>query len=92
MQFKHPTFAKNCKHNSNRQSFESTNGSTIVFDANPGNTEMVDGSVQIGNAPCDPTNQSQSRNSNRRGTNTRRSYTIEFKKKTLDLLDSMKTS
>ena len=31
-----------------------------------------------------------SRNNNRRGTNTRRSYTVEFKKKTLDLLDSMK--
>ena len=53
---------------------------------------MMDGSLQIGNAPCDLTNQSQSRNNNRRGPNTRRSYTVEFKKNTLDLLDSMKTS
>ena len=52
----------------------------------------MDRSVQIGNAPCDSTNQSQSRNNNRRGMNTHRSYTVEFKKKTLDLLDSMKTS
>ena len=89
---KQPTFAKHCKQNSNRQSSESTNGSTIVFDAHTGNTEMVDGSLQIGNAPCDSTNQSQSRNNNRKGTNTRRSYTVEFKKNTLDLLDSMKTS
>lgn len=52
----------------------------------------MDGSLQIGNTPCDLTNQSQSRNNNRRGPNTRRSYTVEFKKNTLDLLDSMKTS
>ena len=47
VQFKHPTFAKHCKQNSNRQSSESTNGLTIVFDANTGNTEMMDGSLQI---------------------------------------------
>lgn len=92
VQFKHLTFAKHCKQNSNRQSSESTNGSTIVFDAHTGNTEMMDESIQIGNAPCDSTNQSQSRNNNRKGMNTRRSYTVEFKKNTLDLLDSMKTS
>ena len=92
VQFKHPTFAKHCKQNSNRQSSESTNGSTIVVDANTENTEMMDGGLQNGNAPCDSTNRSQSRNNNQRRTNIRRSHTVEFKKKTLDLLDSMKTS
>ena len=92
VQFKHPSFAKHCKQNSNRQSSESTNGSTIVVDTNTENTEMMDGGLQNGNAPCDSTNRSQSRNNNRRGTNTHRSFTVEFKKKTLDLLDSMKTS
>ena len=53
---------------------------------------MMDGSGEIGNAPCDSTNQSQSHNSNQRGTNTHRSYTVEFNKKTLDLLDSLQTS
>lgn len=45
VQIKHPTFAKHCKHYSNRQSSESTNGSTIVFDAHTGNTEMMEGSL-----------------------------------------------
>lgn len=31
VQFKHPTFTKHCKQNSNRQSSESTNRSTIVL-------------------------------------------------------------
>jgi len=89
LQFKHPSLSKHSHENSaNRQSFESSNGSTIVFDANTGNTETMDGSLQIGNVQ----NQSQSHKNNRKGTSTRRSYTVEFKKKTLDLLDSMKTS
>ena len=31
VQFKHPTFAKHCKQNSNRLSSESTNGSTVFL-------------------------------------------------------------
>lgn len=52
---------------------------------------MMDGSLQIRNAPCDSANQSQRFNNNRRGMNTRMSYTVESKK-SLDLLDSMITS
>lgn len=81
VQFKHPQFP----------SSESTNGSTAVFqhtNANIRSTEMTDRS---GNSPFDDLpNQSQKRKNNRRGRSTRKSYTVEFK--TLDLLESMKTS
>ena len=36
--------------------------------------------------------QTQRRSNNRRGSNKRKSYTVDFIKKTLDLLDSLKSS
>ena len=90
VQFKHPNIAEQ---NSNSNSSESTSTSTIVVN---NNTPILAESPNRENVPresaCAAQGKVQSRSNNRKGSNTRKSYTVEFKKKTLDLLDLLKSS
>ena len=90
VQFKHPNIAEQ---NSNSNSSESTSTSTIVVN---NNTPILAESPNLENVPresaCAAQGKVQSHSNNRKGSNTRKSYTVEFKKKTLDLLDLLKSS
>ena len=90
VRFKHPNIAAQ---NPNSNSSESTSTSTILVN---NNTPILTESPNFENVPCESTcvaqGKVQSRSNNRKGRDTRKSYTVEFKKKTLDLLDSLKSS
>ena len=97
VQFKHPA---STTQNSNSISSASRDTSTIFVNINShsGETNMqrMAESQQLEDVPREsggvaqgPT---QRRSNNRRGSNKRKSYTIDFIKKTLDLLDSLKSS
>lgn len=90
VRFKHPNIAAQ---NPNSNSSESTSTSTILVN---NNTPILTESPNFENVPrestCVAQGKVQSRSNNRKGRDTRKSYTVEFKKKTLDLLDSLKSS
>lgn len=97
VQFKHPASAAQ---NSNSNSSASRNTSTIFVNINnhsgETNTQRMAESQQLEDVPRESAGvaqgQTQRRSNNRRGSNKRKSYTVDFKKKTLDLLDSLKSS
>ena len=97
VQFKHPASATQ---NSNSISSASRDTLTIFVNINnhSGETNMqrMAESQQLEDVPREsggvaqgPT---QRRSNNRKGSNKRKSYTVDFIKKTLDLLDSLKSS
>ena len=90
VRFKHPNIAAQ---NPNSNSSESTSTSTILVN---NNTPILTESPNFENVPrestCVAQGKVQSCSNNRKGRDTRKSYTVEFKKKTLDRLDSLKSS
>ena len=95
VQFKHPASAAQ---NSNSISSASRDTSTIFVNINyhsgETNTQRMAESQQLEYVPRESAGvgqgQTQRRSNNRKGSNKRKPYTVDFKKKTLDLLDSLK--
>ena len=93
MQFKHPPSASAAKDLTSNNSASSTSFESI------NNNSSSATSIHLENVPHGHEGQADvaqdltpSQGNNRKGSKKRKSYTVEFKKKTLDLLDSLKTS
>ena len=93
VQFKHPPFSSAAKNLTSNNSASSTSFESI------NNNSSSATSIQLENVPHGHEGQADvaqdltpSQGNNRKGSKKRKSYTVEFKKKTLDLLDSLKTS
>ena len=93
MQFKHPPSSSAAKNLTSNNSASSTSFESINNNSSSATSIHLENVSHVHEGQADVAQDlTPSQGNNRKGSEKRKSYTVEFTKKTLDLLDSLKTS